>query len=194
VHVLGSFIFGLPTDNPDTFEATVALAKKSGVTFAQFVMMTPFPGTIDFERWEKKQAEGGEFVDGIPITRYWLIPADKRPKMFVSHPKMSCEEIRVGTQRVWDRFYQLSSVWNRSQCVSTLRGRLAFVFISKLYRQMYAKTGISTDSARKKKANWLARWLAKPCRLLFQAKPMPELKMPEDCEGAAVTKLQFPGG
>jgi radical SAM superfamily enzyme YgiQ (UPF0313 family) len=30
VHVLGSFIFGLPTDRPDTFDATVALAKKSG--------------------------------------------------------------------------------------------------------------------------------------------------------------------
>ena len=29
VHVLGSFIFGLPTDKPDTFAATAALARKS---------------------------------------------------------------------------------------------------------------------------------------------------------------------
>ena len=43
VHVLGSFIFGLPTDKPSTFDATVELAMKAGVTFAQFVMMTPFP-------------------------------------------------------------------------------------------------------------------------------------------------------
>ena len=35
VHVLGSFIFGLPTDRPDTFDATAALAKRAGVTFAQ---------------------------------------------------------------------------------------------------------------------------------------------------------------
>src|SRR5437879_2080997 len=33
VHVLGSFIFGLPTDRADTFEATHALAEKSGLTF-----------------------------------------------------------------------------------------------------------------------------------------------------------------
>jgi hypothetical protein len=46
VHVLGSFIFGLPTDKPGTFEATVELALKAGVTFAHFVMMTPFPGTV----------------------------------------------------------------------------------------------------------------------------------------------------
>jgi hypothetical protein len=44
---------------------------------------------------------------------------------------------------------------------------------------MYAKTGISTDSARRQKATRMARWLAIPCRKLFEAKPMPELKMPE---------------
>ena len=55
VHVLGSFIFGLPTDRPSTFDATVAMARKAGITFAQFVMMTPFPGTVDFGKWEKEQ-------------------------------------------------------------------------------------------------------------------------------------------
>ena len=53
VHVLGSFIFGLPSDREDTFAATTALAKRADLTFAQFVMMTPFPGTVDFDRWEK---------------------------------------------------------------------------------------------------------------------------------------------
>jgi hypothetical protein len=41
-----------------------------------------------------------------------------------------------------------------------------------------ASTGIATDSARQKKANSWARWLAVPCRKLFQAAPMPELQMP----------------
>ena len=50
VHVLGSFIFGLPSDTPDTFDATAALAQRADITFAQFVMLTPFPGTVDFER------------------------------------------------------------------------------------------------------------------------------------------------
>src|ERR1035438_4930670 len=34
-----------------------ASALKAGVTSAQFVMMPPFPGTIDFGRWEKVQAK-----------------------------------------------------------------------------------------------------------------------------------------
>ena len=67
VHVLGSFIFGLPTDKPATFDATVEMALKAGVTFAQFVMMTPFPGTVDFGRWEKEQSaasdDGGRRAD-----------------------------------------------------------------------------------------------------------------------------------
>src|SRR5207342_279615 len=41
IHVLGSFIFGLPSDRAETFNATVALALKADVTFAQFVMLTP---------------------------------------------------------------------------------------------------------------------------------------------------------
>jgi radical SAM superfamily enzyme YgiQ (UPF0313 family) len=178
VHVLGSFIFGLPSDRPDTFDATHDLAQKAGLTFAQFVMLTPFPGTVDFEKWEKAQGDDVPKVDGIPLTRYWLIPAHRRPKMFMPHPSMNSEEMRERTQGVWDRFYSFSSVWKRSRCTPNLRARLAFVFISKLYRQMYASTGIATDSARQKRASSWARWLAVPCRKLFQASPMPELQIP----------------
>lgn len=179
VHVLGSFIFGLPTDRVDTFAATAELAKRADLTFAQFVMLTPFPGTIDFDRWEKNMSEHVARVDGIPITRYWLIPAAVRPKMFSPHTTMTTDEIRERTQGVWDSFYSMPAVWKRSRCVPGIRGRLAFLFISKLYRQMYANTGISTDSARRQKATRMARWLAIPCRKLFEAKPMPELKMPQ---------------
>ena len=186
VHVLGSFIFGLPTDRADTFAATNALAKQAGLTFAQFVMMTPFPGTVDFDRWEKSMNGNPPRVEGIPITRYWLIPASVRPKMFSPHETMTTEEIRERTQGVWDNFYSMREIWSRSKCVPTLRGRLAFLFISKLYRQMYANTGISTDSARRQKANRVARWLSVPCRRLFEAKPMPELQVPAYAQGFGI--------
>jgi tRNA A37 methylthiotransferase MiaB len=177
VHVLGSFIFGLPTDTSSTFEATADLAQRSDVTFAQFVMLTPFPGTVDFARWEQ-EAGAGTSIDGIPLTRYWLIPPSLRPKVYSPHPTMSAEEIRRGTQRVWDRFYTLSAVWRRARCVRSLRARLAFVLISKLYRQMYANTGIATDSARVARSARRARLLASLVRRLFVAAPMPELAEP----------------
>jgi radical SAM superfamily enzyme YgiQ (UPF0313 family) len=178
VHVLGSFIFGLPTDRPETFDATVELALRADLTFAQFVMMTPFPGTVDFARWEKEQSAHPTLVEGIPITRYWLIPEGVRPKMFIPHPVMSSAEMRQRTQEVWDRFYSWPAIWRRSACTPTLRARAAFSLLSLLYRQMYAGDGISTDSARRKKSRRWARWIAGQCRKLFQAKPMPELECP----------------
>lgn len=178
VHVLGSFIFGLPTDKPGTFDATVEMALKAGITFAQFVMMTPFPGTVDFARWEKEQAVHPVFVGDVPLNRYWLIPIEVRPKMFTPHASMTSDEISRRTQKVWDKFYTWSAIWQRSACAPTLKARIAFMFLSKLYRQMYAGTGISTDSARRKKSKTWARWTARQCRKLFSAEPMPELQSP----------------
>ena len=184
VHILGSFIFGLPSDTPSTFKSTAAVAERAGVDFAQFVMMTPFPGTVDFAKWEQDLADNAPTVDGTPVTRYWLIPQGARPKIFSPHPVMSSEDVRVGTQQAWDHFYRLSAVWRRAHCVKSLRSRLAFVLVSKLYRQMYANTGIATDSARVSRSTQWARLLAKPCGRLFRAAPMPELEMPTLGAGA----------
>jgi hypothetical protein len=92
---------------------------------------------------------------------------------------MSPDEIRAHTQGVWDRFYRLRPIWKRSSCVKSIRSRVAFVLISKLYRQMYANTGIATDSARVSRSVQRARWLARLVRRLFMAAPMPHLEEPE---------------
>jgi radical SAM superfamily enzyme YgiQ (UPF0313 family) len=178
IHVLASFIFGLPSDRPQTFDATAVLAEKADVTFAQFVMLTPFPGTVDFERWERDPARQREQVAGVPLTRHWLIPQENRPKVYSPHPVMTPDEIRQRTQKVWDRFYSLPRIWARARAVKTWRSRLAFVLISKLYRQMYANTGIATDSARTARSVRIARVIAPRCRGFFTAPPMPDLEVP----------------
>ena len=86
---------------------------------------------------------------------------------------MSADEIRQRTQGVWDKFYSLPNIWERSKCVKSLKSRLAFVLISKLYRQMYANTGIATDSAR---VNRSAQW----ARLDREALP-PALRRASRC-------------
>lgn len=178
VHVLGSFIFGLPSDRPETFEATAEMAQRAGVTFAQFVMLTPFPGTIDFERWEEGMSSNTTRIAGQPLTKHWLIPASQRPKMFSPHPTMTADEIRTRTQTVWDNFYSMSSIWKRADCVKSLRAKVAFVLISKLYRQMYANTGLAADSARVSRAERWTRLVAPATRKLFTASPMPDLQVP----------------
>jgi hypothetical protein len=186
LHVLGSFIFGLPSDRPGTFDASLSVAQQAGVTFAQFVMLTPFPGTLDFAAWEKGLGDDPPSVGGVPISRHWLIPQAQRPKVYMDHPVMSPDEIRERTQSVWDRFYSLPSIWARSRgAVSSLKGRLAFVLISKIYRQMYANTGIATDSARVNRSARWARLMAIPCRRLFAGQPMPDLQITRTAAAAA---------
>jgi radical SAM superfamily enzyme YgiQ (UPF0313 family) len=178
IHVLGSFIFGLPSDTKHTFDATVALAERAELTFAQFVLLTPFPGTVDFDKWAADEGRRGTQVDGVPLTQHWLIPEHRRPRLYSPHPTMSLEEIRLGTQGAWDRFYSWRHVWARSRVVESVRARIAFVLISKLYRQMYANTGIATDSARVQRSTRWARWIGYACRRLFLGKPMPDLRIP----------------
>jgi hypothetical protein len=186
VHVLGSFIFGLPSDRSDTFGATVALADKADLTFAQFVLLTPFPGTLDFEKWAKDAKNSNTKVDGVPITQHWLIPEPRRPKLYTEHPTMALEQIRVGAQGAWDEFYSMPRIWARaSRSVKSTKGRLAFVLISKLYRQMYANTGIATDSARVQRSAKTARIIGRAAAQLFRGTPMPDLPMPRPPTAAA---------
>jgi radical SAM superfamily enzyme YgiQ (UPF0313 family) len=179
VYILGSFIFGLPSDRPSTFDATASIAQRADLTFAQFVMLTPFPGTVDFAKWEVSEQATETKVAGIPLSRRWLIPQALRPKLSWPHPVMSHEEIARRTQGVWDNYYSLPSIWKRSNFIKSVRARMAFLLISKVYRQMYADSGIASDSARAGSSKRWARWLMKPCQRLFAGKPMPELQVPK---------------
>ena len=118
-------------------------------------------------------------ISGVPLTRRWLIPEALRPKLYWPHPVMSSRRNKAAYLAVWDRFYSLRIIWRRSSFIRSVRSRLAFIFISKLYRQMYANTGLATDSARAARSARWARWLAKPCRYLFSARPMPQLQVPK---------------
>jgi hypothetical protein len=179
VQVLGSFIFGLPSDRPETFDRCLDVAVRSNIAFAQFVMLQPLPGTLDFAAWEKSLGDRAPTIGGIPLTRYWLVAPAARPKVYIEHAAMSAGEIRRRTQVVWDRFYSLSAIWKRARTtVISTKGRIAFVLISKIYRQMYANTGIATDSARVSRSERWTRVMAIPCRRLFAGRPMPELKVP----------------
>src|SRR5262249_56101130 len=108
------------------------------LAFAQLVGVAPFAGTVDFDKWAADESHRGTMVEGVPLTQHWLIPEHRRPRLFTPHPTMSLEEIRVGTQRAWDRFYSWRDVWARSPVVESMRARVTFVLISKLSRQMYA--------------------------------------------------------
>ena len=165
-----SFIFGLPTDTPTTFSATAELAHAARVSFAQFVLLTPFPGTIDFQKWEDSQEEHDRSRRRAAHPPLAAAAKEAAEDLHAASDDVARSRSAQLTQDTWDSFYSLPAIWRRSSFLRSMKGRLAFVLISKLYRQMYANTGIATDSARHVRAGKMARLIAKPCRRLFVAK------------------------
>ena len=123
VHVLGSFIFGLPSDREDTFDATVALAEKADLTFAQFVLLTPFPGTIDFEKWAaepgRTRRDGRRRAGDAALAD----PGLAAPEAVHRASDDDARGDSSRTQGAWDQFYSWSRIWQRSSVVKSMRGR-----------------------------------------------------------------------
>ena len=136
------------------------------------------PGHPRLRKWEKSHGDTPPAFDGIPLTRHWLIPQAQRPKFYMPHPTMAHEEMRQRTQARLGSVLQPAGRLEALQVRRALKARLAFVLISKLYRQMYANTGIATDSARQSRAQKWARLISKPTRRLFTGRPMPDLQVP----------------
>ena len=49
-HIHGMFIFGADSDHPQTLRETVSFARRTGIDTAQFMTLTPLPGTPLYER------------------------------------------------------------------------------------------------------------------------------------------------
>lgn len=99
VMINASFVFGLDADTPCVFDATVDWAIEMGLETATFHILTPYPGTPLFERFERE----GRIVDR-DWDRY-----DTRHMVF-RHPTMSRETIESGYWRAYERFYRFRNI------------------------------------------------------------------------------------
>ena len=118
-------------------------------------------------------------IAGVPLTRHWLIPAGAAAQgLHAASGDVGRRDPARHAGRLGPVLQPAATSGSGRACVKSLKSRLAFVLISKLYRQMYANTGIATDSARVDRSAQWARWIAKPCRRLFAARPMPDLATP----------------
>ena len=68
VHVLGSFIFGLPTDTPATFDATADLAERAGVDLRAVRDADAVSRHRRFRQVGARSRPTIRDVDGIPLT------------------------------------------------------------------------------------------------------------------------------
>ncbi|MCD6468390.1 MAG: B12-binding domain-containing radical SAM protein [Thermoplasmata archaeon] len=92
--VFGGLIFGFDEDTPDVFETTYEALEEWQIDAAEFNILTPYPGTTIYERFER---------EGRILTKDWSKYSQAH---VVFQPKsMSVEELLDGYSWISKRFY-----------------------------------------------------------------------------------------
>src|SRR3989344_1899910 len=188
IGVLASCIFGLESDQPESFGDTLEVLKKAKVPFAQFIPKRVYLATVEFWKLEKRlKAENGgvlPLVPGteVPVSRTWLLPPDEKPAWaFNINETMEWSEIRSRTAKAWRDFYRLATIIRRARSFPIPWPYLfRFVALSITFYKFYSRsgTGISSDAVRYTPIPWPVRQLLRLCRVFFVGKPMPGLQVP----------------
>lgn len=100
--VIGSFMFGFDTDKKDIFEHTLKMIEELKIDVADFCILTPFPGTPIYEKFEK---------EGRILTKDW---SKYTMKNVVFKPKnISPEELISGVKRLYKNYYSTPNTLKR---------------------------------------------------------------------------------
>ncbi len=99
-HVM--LMFGMDNDNFDLFERTLDFLLENGVNFLRIFIVTPFPGTELYTRFER---------DGRIFDRDWSKYDGFHPLFFP--PKISARELGESARRGHQRFYSSKNIVKR---------------------------------------------------------------------------------
>jgi radical SAM superfamily enzyme YgiQ (UPF0313 family) len=103
MNVTGFFIFGLDNDNVETFKKTLDAIYKWDLDSASFSIVTPYPGTRLFERFEKE-----ERITNYDWSRYEEGKVNYKPL------KLTEEELLEGIRYVAKDFFSIKQSLKRS--------------------------------------------------------------------------------
>ena len=113
--VTGFFVFGLDYDTPDIFDATLKAMYDWGLDEASFSILTPYPGTRLFDRFEKEKR-----ITNYDWSRYEEGKVNFKPK------NMSEEQLLEGIKRIALEFYSIDNCIRRGLNVHPFRPWTAF--------------------------------------------------------------------
>jgi radical SAM superfamily enzyme YgiQ (UPF0313 family) len=118
VRVSGFFIIGLPGENRETIERTLQFAGELPLTYAEFKIATPFPGTPLFEmakanRWIE-EVKFRDYTSYIPTMQ---ISPDLDPEYLTSTANRAYESFYMRPKRIVKELFSESFISNLSDVV-----------------------------------------------------------------------------
>lgn len=100
--VLGCFIFGFDEDSNAIFKETVEFVNKAKIDIVHYSILTPFPGTMEFQRLN---------IEGRILTKDWS-RFDGTNVVF-QPKKMTAEELLKGYHDAYNKTHSLYSIFKR---------------------------------------------------------------------------------
>ena len=113
VMINGSFVFGLDDDGPDVFKRTVDWGVENAITTATFHILTPYPGTRQFQRMEE---------EGRILTYDWS-KYDTRTVVFKTK-NLTLEQLKNGYDWAYKEFYTWNNILKSCHYDSTFQQKL----------------------------------------------------------------------
>lgn len=96
IRIHGMFIIGADTDTPESIQATLDFAREARLDSAQFLVLTPVPGSVLYQKWREEErifSYKWEFFDGHHV---------------LFHPKnLSITRLQKEAYRLHREFYSL---------------------------------------------------------------------------------------
>ena len=102
IAIQGCFVFGFDDDTPEVFRRTAEFAVDARIDLPRFAVLTPFPATPLFHRYER---------DGRLLTRNWEL-YDGQHVVFQPQ-RMSATALMRGTEAAWKHAYRYRSIVRR---------------------------------------------------------------------------------
>lgn len=113
IMINGSFVFGLDEDDTDVFKRTVDWGVEQGIATATYHILTPYPGTRQYQRLE---------AEGRILTHDWDL-YDTRHVVYQS-AKLTAEELVDGYNWAYKAFYSWANIFKGTQAHDNLKSQL----------------------------------------------------------------------
>jgi radical SAM superfamily enzyme YgiQ (UPF0313 family) len=133
IDIIGSFVFGMDEDDTTVFKNTFDFIMETGISAAQFHILTPFPGTATYSTLERE----GRITD-----RDW---AKYHTGEVVFRPKgMTAEELQNGYWWIFHETYRARNILKRS--LRRLRGATHRIAVNLSYGKKARKMPLPVNA------------------------------------------------
>jgi radical SAM superfamily enzyme YgiQ (UPF0313 family) len=123
IQVHGMFMLGSDADTREVFKATSQFSRKMRVDYAQYMILTPLPGTVVYRQFEK---------EGRLLHKDWSL-YDGLHSVFAPR-NMTADELQKGMVECFGDFYNYLNAFNDALSAT---GRALTATIQSIYKQTF---------------------------------------------------------